>query len=378
MTKLTINKQEAMLMKLLHYFITNQKYDPVVLKGIDGEIWLQNLNGDYKMIRLVSKYIHNNEQLEENLFITKRITSNIRLKTFTWKLPVLSIYLNLGENVTELEENCIRVDKPTDLKNNDLIKSNYPDLYPNLKISDDKGIDLLNKITGDINQVTENNNQRMNDVFSDKFPIVTYTLMGLCIAMFIVLSMFGGSTNSATLVFFGANVGELIRVGEYWRLVTSAFLHIGIIHLAFNMYILFLIGPKLESYYGKARFITIYLGSAIGCSLLSIIFTNGISAGASGAIFGLLGAFCYFGYHHRIYLGDTIKRQIVPLILLNLAIGFMIPGIDNAGHIGGLIAGILLSMAVGVKYKTKANESTHGIILSLIYFGFLIYYALIR
>ena len=109
-----------------------------------------------------------------------------------------------------------------------------------------------------------------------------------------------------------------------------------------------------------------------------MLFFDGVSAGASGAIFGLLGSMLYFGYHYRVYLGTVIKSQIIPLIILNLLLGFASSGINNAAHIGGLIGGILLSIMVGVKYKTSKYEQTHGFIMTLIFTVFLIYMVFFR
>ena len=101
--------------------------------------------------------------------------------------------------------------------------------------------------------------------------------------------------------------------------------------------------------------------------------TDGLSAGASGAIFGLFGALLYFGYHYRVYLGTVIKSQIIPLITLNLFIGFMNSTVDNWAHIGGLIGGAIASIAVGVKYKSSNFEKTNGWIVLGILLGFLGY-----
>ena len=109
---------------------------------------------------------------------------------------------------------------------------------------------------------------------------------------------------------------------------------------------------------------------------MSMIFLgNSISVGASGAIFGLLGSLVYFGYHYRVYLGSVMKTQIIPLILINLFLGFMISGIDNFSHIGGLAGGTLITMALGIKYKSSTFEKINGYILSILYLGFLIYMA---
>ena len=140
------------------------------------------------------------------------------------------------------------------------------------------------------------------------------------------------------------------------------------------MYALYVLGSQLESFVGKVKFLIIYLFSALTGSLLSLIFlNNGVSIGASGAIFGLAGALIYFGLHYRVYLGSVVKTNLIPIIVLNLSLGFMMKGIDNWAHIGGLIGGLLANMALGVKYKSKISERVNGIIISIIYVSFLIF-----
>ena len=183
--------------------------------------------------------------------------------------------------------------------------------------------------------------------------------------------------NSDIVTAYLGSYGPFVKMGEYYRLISSAFVHANLAHLLFNMYALWIIGMQLESFIGKWRFLVVYLFSAICGSLLSVVITpNALSVGASGAIFGLLGALLYFGYHYRIYLGTVIKSQIIPLIVINLVLGFLVPGIDNAAHIGGLIGGALMMIGVGVKYKSSTFEKVNGLIVSLIFFGFLVYMAL--
>ena len=146
------------------------------------------------------------------------------------------------------------------------------------------------------------------------------------------------------------------------------------------LYSLYVIGPQIESFYGKYKFLFIYLFSGICGSILSLAFSpdNYVSVGASGAIFGLLGSLLYFGYHYRVYLGNVLKSQIIPIILLNLFIGFAVPGIDNFAHIGGLIGGVFASMLMGVPDKKNKADRVNGSILSLIYLFFIIYLAFFR
>ncbi|MDD2181256.1 MAG: rhomboid family intramembrane serine protease [Bacilli bacterium] len=373
------NQYDDIIIKLLHYFITEQGYNPIVLHGAKEEIWLENLNGDYQIIRIASNYIHNKEQLDYDIYKTSRIMKDIQKKTFSFNINTLNILLNLGDSVN-LENNLneitsINVKNIDDLNNDQVLKEKFPSITKMMDYKE-KGIELFMKLTSDINRKNEEDARKAEDVFKLKKPIVTMVLISINIMMFVLMYVFGnGSTDSLTLLKFGASHPELIRAGQYYRLITSSFLHIGLMHLFFNNYALYIIGPQLESFYGKIKFIVIYLFTAITSTLLSMLFFGGVSAGASGSIFGLLGALLYFGYHYRVYLGTVIKSQIMPLIIINLLIGFSLPGINNAAHIGGLIGGVLISIAIGVKYKSTNFEKLNGWIMSGIFTGFLIYLA---
>ena len=128
---------------------------------------------------------------------------------------------------------------------------------------------------------------------------------------------------------------------------------------------MYVIGAQVENFLGKFKFLVIYLVAGISGALFSMMFGgNSASIGASGAIFGLMGALVYFGYHYRVYLGNVVKSQIIPLILLNLIFGFTMTGIDNFAHIGGLIGGTLMSIALGVKIRVVGlRELMVGLLL---------------
>ncbi|MCD8562277.1 MAG: rhomboid family intramembrane serine protease [Bacilli bacterium] len=143
--------------------------------------------------------------------------------------------------------------------------------------------------------------------------------------------------------------------------------------MLFNMYALYVLGPQIEKFLGKKKFIYIYIFSLISSSLMSLTFMQpgALSVGASGAIFGLLGSLAVFGYYYRVYLGNVLKSQILPILLLNLMIGLTVPGIDNGAHIGGLIGGILATLAVGVDDKTDKVDKINARIISLLLIGLL-------
>lgn len=152
------------------------------------------------------------------------------------------------------------------------------------------------------------------------------------------------------LVGFGAKVNDLIDQGQYWRLITCIFLHIGLLHLFFNNYALWIIGQEIERFYGSSRFVLIYLLTGMAGSTASYLFSPSDSAGASGAIFGLFGVMVTFPYRYRKEIPDALRKGIIrsmlPVILLNLGLGFTVPMIDQSAHIGGLAAGVALALVI--------------------------------
>ena len=377
MEHIKINNKDTIIMNLTHYFITERNYNPVIVHGINDEIWLENMNSDYKIIRIVSKYIHNNEQLDFDKFRSKQITKKLKMKTLSFKMNVINIYIDLGDNVTNINDEDSRDVSISIHKIDDIKKSIMSKIFPDIVEKthhEEKGMEFLFKITEDINNSNERKNKTMEKIFSSKKPIITYVLIAICLVMF-VLSDFG--INTIRLIECGANVGSLVKSGEVYRLISYMFLHAGIIHIFFNMYSLYIVGPQVENFFGKWKFLLIYIISGITGGLLSIAL-NGeiISVGASGAIFGLFGALLYFGYNYRGYIGSIIKSQILPIVIYNLLLGFFISGIDMWGHVGGLIGGIITANMLGTIENKKYNFS--NILLFIIYFGFLIYLGIFR
>lgn len=184
------------------------------------------------------------------------------------------------------------------------------------------------------------------------------------------MTLSGGTQNDATLLAYGAKFNSLIDAGEWWRLITPIFIHIGAIHLFFNMYGLWMLGAYVERLYGSAKFVVFWIVSGVAgvvASYLSVrpnmevnsvgrfLFKahDGPSAGASGALFGLIGVLFVFGIKFRRELPDGFKRAfgtgMLPTILINLFIGYTLPFIDNAAHLGGLFAGAVLALFIDYK-----------------------------
>ena len=179
-------------------------------------------------------------------------------------------------------------------------------------------------------------------------PVTTYTLIAVNVLLFVGATAGGSSLGAGTggavardLALWGPAVGAQ---GEYWRLVTSGFMHAGLLHLAFNMYALYWLGSMLEPALGRARFIALYFAALLCGSLGVLLLSPGaVTVGASGAVFGLMGAAFVF---QRLRGVDPMASGLGPVILLNLAFTFFIPGISIGGHLGGLVGGAAVAYAM--------------------------------
>ena len=374
MEQVVINKNDELVMKLLHYFITEAGYSPIVLHGAKDEIWLENFDNGYKIVRIVSNYIHNDEQFDFDLFRTNQIMKQIKKKTFSFEINTLSLFVNLGDNVNidkYIHSNnidCAKINKITDLKKYDFIIDTYPTITKGTTFKE-KGMNLFFKITQEIGIKNEKEAIQNEEVFKPKKPFITYTLIAINILIWLIC------ISNLEIV---KNLCLIPDTNQLYRLITAPFTHYDVVHLAFNMYALYLVGSKLEGFIGHIKYLIVYILSAITGSLLSLTFlANSYSLGASGAIFGLFGSLLYFGYHYRVYLGTMLKSEIVPTLIINIMLGFMIKGIDVAAHIGGLVGGLLSTMALGIKYKSEKIDKINGFILFMIYLLFLIYVAFI-
>jgi rhomboid protease GluP len=182
----------------------------------------------------------------------------------------------------------------------------------------------------------------------------TIVFVAVLVVVYFVEVASGGSTNADVLVRLGANVPELVVAGQVWRWFTSIFLHIGMVHILLNSWALFQLGGLLEAFAGPRRMLTVALASGLAGSAASTGWhlwngTPGLSAGASGAVFGLLGGLVGFLLRHRQALLPAGKQLLSSLLVwaaLNVYLGLSQPGIDNAAHFGGAATGALLGYVV--------------------------------
>jgi membrane associated rhomboid family serine protease len=194
-------------------------------------------------------------------------------------------------------------------------------------------------------------------------PIATYVLIGINVLMFLgsgggggVLT--GGGSGSTVFNDFALSQYGVGVEHNYWQLITAGFLHSGILHIGFNMYILYWLGTMLEPSLGHARFLALYFASLLAGSFGALLLSpNAVTVGASGAVFGLMGAAFVLQRARGI---DPMQSGIGPIILINLVLGFVIPNVSIGGHLGGLAGGVLCAFAM-----ERVSGGQRGVALSV-------------
>lgn len=215
-------------------------------------------------------------------------------------------------------------------------------------------------------------------------PIVTYVLIGISVVIYLlqVASEYFLGTDVPALL--GMKINDYIVAGQLWRLITPMFLHGSVFHIGFNMYALVVIGTGLERRFGHWRFVLLYLMGSLAGNVFSFVMSPNPSLGASTSIFGLLGAEMVFFYQNRKLFGNGAKRalqNVISVAAINFIIGLS-PGIDNWGHLGGLMGGLIftwfggpqLGLKGGFPYFSVVDERTPqdqllGAFLVILLFG---------
>lgn len=213
---------------------------------------------------------------------------------------------------------------------------------------------------------------RLSEVLKAGTPL-TKILIGVNVTIWLVAFFWGDTLgiqtpyfNNAQLVLFsGMKVNELVAAGEWWRLISSQFVHLDVMHIAFNAYGLYVLGPMVERFYGWKRFLTLYLASGTAGGLASYYFVSAPSGGASGAIYGLVGVLLVFGIKYRNELPKRVSKALtmgmLPWVAFSIGIGFLdsLP-MDNGAHLGGLFSGGFLVLITRSKLRPEAGKFRLG------------------
>ena len=200
-------------------------------------------------------------------------------------------------------------------------------------------------------------------------PYVTYTIVGITVLVYLLqlgsVALLGYANATArmdVLVALGARVNEMIRQGQLWRFITPVLLHASVPHILFNMYALVAFGSGLERHFGHTRFLLLYVLGGFTGNVLSFLLSDGYSVGASTAVFGLVGAEGVFLFQNRGLLGNQFGRAIgnvLFIVAVNLMLG-LTPGIDNWGHVGGLLGGLVFTWFAGPVWEVRQAADRRG------------------
>ncbi|MGG4000095.1 rhomboid family intramembrane serine protease [Anoxybacillus kestanbolensis] len=341
--------------------LLQMNYEIVYLSPDEREVWLQSTRErKAPLVRLVRTDMDWGVSLKNDMNRALVAVDEWRKRQFRRQLQVINVYVMMYPPVDDWE---LYVERPfttgrvhmqtyvMHLYNMyDVLHKLSTQFHQSLKVYVPDDSPMLQQELQTFKQHVLSFAERMYEnerrIFERGKARFTYVFIALQIVMFFILEWNGGSTNTLTLIQYGAKFNPLILQGEWWRFFTPIVLHIGFLHLFMNTFALYYLGSLVEKLYGSFRFLFIYLFAGFAGSLASFLFSSSVSAGASGAIFGCFGALLYFGKAKPHIFFRTIGMNVITVIGINLAFGLVVPNIDNAGHIGGLIGGFLAASIV--------------------------------
>ncbi|MEH7178746.1 rhomboid family intramembrane serine protease [Neobacillus vireti] len=362
-------KEDYLFWKLAHFFISGQGYRIIQLFENQKELWLEKLeNKKAPIIRLLRQDLDWSNSMQRDIEFTASNGEKVRKQIGRSELSVVNIYISQFPPVDDYE-----------------FRLQHPFIFPQGKKTIvnsvlltreqyEAGLEVLSERIGTAvtfsvpNEYSEHEVdlqkkaaldsalqvvKEEKEIFTNGRPFYTYFFLVIQVAVFLLLEIQGGSTNTSTLIKYGAKFNPLIFAGEWWRFITPIFLHIGFLHLAMNSLALYFLGPAVERIFGSTRFLFIYLFAGISGVIASFIFSPNISAGASGAIFGCFGALLYFALIYPKLFFRTMGPSVITILIFNLIFGFTVSIVDNAGHLGGLAGGFLAAGIMHFPNKKK-------------------------
>ncbi|WP_394232952.1 rhomboid family intramembrane serine protease [Niallia oryzisoli] len=376
-------QEEFIFWRLANYYISEHEYRIIQLSKSQKELWLEKMeNKKAQVIRILLYNLDWSNWMQRDIQLTLANGESIRKQLHKRSMDVLNIYVTPYPPVDDYENYinqpllhpkgektkitsliCDRQNQVQTIEAfmNESIPFIWKEEYAEQDIEAEKQAAL---------STARKKVKSEKALFENGKPRFTYLFIAIQIIMFILMEAAGGSTNTSVLIEFGAKANWLILEGEWWRLFTPIVLHIGILHLVMNTFALYYLGLTVERLFGNSRFLFIYVFAGFCGSFASLLFSQNISAGASGAIFGCFGALLYFGTAFPKLFFRTMGTNILVVIAINLAFGFSVSGIDNAGHIGGLIGGFLAAAIVHIpKQKRPIVQVTAFLASAALIFG---------
>ncbi|MED1205134.1 rhomboid family intramembrane serine protease [Heyndrickxia acidicola] len=373
------NRQvDFLFWRIVHYFIIEKEYRLIQMSEDQQEIWLENQsNRNAQMVRILRYDLDWGNWMKRDIQQIGVQAENIRRHFGKRDFQMLNLYVSMYPPVDDFEDTLkqpLELDKGRTRVHSILFASDRlsestkrlsilmkDQLAFSLKENyEDIDIQMIKRtaLSHAANQVQEE-----RQLFEFGKPLFTYIFLFIQVVVYFSMTVAGGDTTQ-NLIRFGAKVNPLIIDGQWWRFFTPIFLHVSIIHLLMNSLALYYLGPTIEKIFGRSRFLWIYLFAGFTGSLASFLFSNSISAGASGAIFGCFGALLYLGAVYPKLFFRTMGRDVIVVIIINLVFGFTAGGIDNFGHIGGLAGGFLAAAIVHFPKKRKLSTQLAALVIT--------------
>lgn len=388
---MTLNEQ-YLLYRFAEDLVKEQKFNLLYINEKANEVWLEKYeNRTSTVIRLIHKGFDWKNYLKKDIaFLIQRIR-NIK-RVLGKNIKVYNLYFTTHAPIDswELLKKPLKTDGKPEVKMKVyyLSKEDFSSekerfekdlaispIHYNFELTEESKENVVKQAKDKLIFLLHNKRKETENIFRFGKPILTFLFIVINLLYYFYMEMNGDTTSIETLIQSGAKYNPaIIGDGEWWRLITSMFIHIGFIHLALNMLAIFYLGSAIERIFGSSRFLLIYFIAGIGGSIASFAFTTSISAGASGAIFGLFGAFIYFGIIHKRLFFQTIGTNILLILAINLVIGLSMEQVDMAAHVGGLIGGFLAAAIVGMPKRRHLLTQFITAVVTVILFFSVTYY----
>jgi rhomboid protease GluP len=371
--------QSIRFWETLHHLINREGMRLVHLNEREETAWIEDdRQKPYHLIRLALKNYDWSNQLQRDIEKIKERAQQVRKRLGLRQANVTNVILSAYLPVDDYERYTNEALPLTaggkkqfrtlilplgDLKNRlfpiatEWKLKEMPPYLPDSYIEENEQEEhILRTLKYNVKQSLQKQEEKEKGVFLFGKPYFTFLLLGIILLVFGLVEMAGSTTSTLSLIQFGAKFDPLILEGEWWRFFSAMFLHIGFLHLFMNSLALFYLGGAVERIFGTSRFIIIYFLAGFIGSVSSFVFNDNVSAGASGAIFGCFGALLYFGLIHKRLFFRTMGMNVIVILVINLAFGFLVPMVDNGAHIGGLIGGFAGSAIVGLPKQKGARS----------------------
>lgn len=350
MKEIRIDIQSELAMNIINYLMVEEDY---VYVGNERDIWLENLSHPtVQLIYINQRSIFSEEQATHLFKQVDVVRSRVRRRYLMGRLNV--IILNLDQYSSRILEShrtylkIVHVNQPTDLTEDTELQP----LFPKLKEANlnQPMVELISQMQQSTKEKALNVRQML--LFQNK-SIVTYLFIASLIVVFAILQFKPVSQwGAAVAIEYGAKYNPLILKGQYYRLLTSAFLHIDLMHLLFNLVFIYQFGKMIEHVFGWWRMAIIILGSSFFGNLCSYAFVEGPSLGASTVAYGLLGALLFLGIEKRKMFMHFVRTLVFPILVISIFWVIVDPSIDFYGHVGGFLGGFLIASIIGVPKHT--------------------------